>query len=388
MNNVQVTDCTEPAKFKLERVRFFNRQLLTAEDMITERDYFLQKLRRHNRFLHGWGVVCGLTVTAAPTTGANWRVQIGSGYALGPYGDEIFVGEPIFFDLAACLSGGATNPCEPGLIVPGTAGSSTTVFLAIKYAECLARPIQVAPSGCGCDNEPCQYSRIRDSFQIQCLPQLPPQPPPAQVTLCQVVQGVPAPCPPCPTNPWVVLARITLPLESTMNITNNNINNVSVRRVILSTAILQDQVVLCCCGPTPSSSSSSTLSSSSSLSFSTVTFTQQDVHNPAQDLIQVTVTVTNSGPIDAQNVDVTVDLTPNAAGNYDLVASSTFTIDNPQKGHFNRLTVLKAGASQQLPYSLDHINLSRPFTIISTASGTSTTPGVNIIPNSLFFQNS
>jgi len=49
MNNVQVMDCTEPAKIRLERVRFFNRQLLTAEDMITERDYFLQKLRRHMR---------------------------------------------------------------------------------------------------------------------------------------------------------------------------------------------------------------------------------------------------------------------------------------------------------------------------------------------------
>src|SRR5580698_6547765 len=122
MKNVQEMDCTQPASIKLERVNFFTRQLLTVDDMTTERDYFLQKLRRHNRFMHGWGVVCGLQVTAAPVAGAAWRVQVGPGYALGPYGDEIFVGEAVYFDLAACLSGGATDPCEPGLVMPGQAG--------------------------------------------------------------------------------------------------------------------------------------------------------------------------------------------------------------------------------------------------------------------------
>jgi hypothetical protein len=63
MKNLQVTDCPPTTAVKLERVNFFDRQLLTANDMIADRDYFLQKLRRHNRFLHGWGVVCGLTVT-------------------------------------------------------------------------------------------------------------------------------------------------------------------------------------------------------------------------------------------------------------------------------------------------------------------------------------
>lgn len=247
MKNVQLMDCSQPAAIKLERVNFFNRQLLTADDMTTERDYFLQKLRRHNRFMHGWGVVCGLNVTAAPVAGKAWQVQIGSGYALGPYGDEIFVGEAAYFDLAACLTGGPTNPCEPSLLLPGAAGSGGTFWLAIKYAECLASPVQVASSGCGCDNDPCQYSRIRDSFQIQCLGQLPPQPGPPP-TLCQIVGGTLAPCPPCPTDPWVVLAKINLPSSSTS--TMITIDN-SVRRLILSSAILQDQIVQCCCGQTP-----------------------------------------------------------------------------------------------------------------------------------------
>ena len=45
-------------------------------------------LRRHNRMLHGCGVVSGCRVRAAE---AEWTVQIEPGYALGPQGDEIVV---------------------------------------------------------------------------------------------------------------------------------------------------------------------------------------------------------------------------------------------------------------------------------------------------------
>lgn len=250
MSTIQTMDCSSTTTVKLTRVNYFDRQLLTADDMTTERDYFLQKLRRHNRFLHGWGVVCGLPVAAVPAAASPWRVQVGSGYALGPYGDEIFVGEAVYFDLAACISGGSTSPCEPNLVTAGGTGTSSTAYLAIKYAECLARPVQVVSSGCGCNNDPCQYSRIVDSFQIQCLAQLPDQPPAPSVTLCQANSGKIAPCPPCPTNPWVVLAKIVLPSASNMNIADSAIDT-TIRRILVGTAVLQDQVVACCCKPTP-----------------------------------------------------------------------------------------------------------------------------------------
>jgi hypothetical protein len=239
-------DCSPTTSVKLTRVNYFNRQLLTADDMTTERDYFLQKLRRHNRYLHGWGVVCGLTVTPAPTDTAPWCVQIGSGYALGPYGDEIFVGEAVSFDLAACITGGTTSPCEPNLMTAGGAGTSSVAYLAIKYAECLARPVQVAASGCGCDSDPCQYSRIVDSFQLKCMAEPPAQPVDPTTTLCEAKSGTIAACPPCPTNPWVLLAAITLPSSSKAQIVVDSIDT-TVRRILASTAVLQAQVVACCC---------------------------------------------------------------------------------------------------------------------------------------------
>src|SRR6185436_13148051 len=83
----------------LERLRYFPRQLLTADDMRVEQEYFREKQRRHNRFLHGWGVVCGLEVVPDPTKGAM-AVKVCPGYALGPWGDEIFVEESTPVDLS------------------------------------------------------------------------------------------------------------------------------------------------------------------------------------------------------------------------------------------------------------------------------------------------
>ena len=68
----------------LERVRYFSRQLIGAEDMTAEQRYFRERLRRHNRFAHGWGVVCGCDVKPAPLPKKPWRVRVCPGYVLGP----------------------------------------------------------------------------------------------------------------------------------------------------------------------------------------------------------------------------------------------------------------------------------------------------------------
>lgn len=235
-----------PGTAGLERVNYFPRQIMTVEDMVTEAEYFRAKLRRHNRYLHGWGVVCGLDVTAAPTTTAPATVSISGGYALSPYGDEIYVADPVLLDLTRCGPGAATDPCEPGLLHsrPGV-GVGATIFVAIKFSECLAKPVRAMPAGCACEEEDCEYSRVRDSFEICCLTTMPPDPAPS--SLCDV-RGKPVPCPPPPASPWVVLAQATLP--STGNITQSNIVS-SVRRQIFSTTQIQTPVIDCCCDKTP-----------------------------------------------------------------------------------------------------------------------------------------
>jgi hypothetical protein len=237
----------------LERVHYFPRQLITAEDMIAEQEYFRQKLRRHNRFLHGWGVVCGLKVTAAPTAEMPWRVKIGDGYALGPYGDEIYVANFVCFDLAKCGLATVPDPCEPCGPPSQAPSPITTLFVAIRYVECETRPVRVHPLGCACDEAACEYSRIRDDFKIACLTELPVSHQPQPARLCDLLsQQEILPCLPCPEEPWLVLAQVTLPSASTVNIANKDIDNFGVRRQLYSTATLQAQLIDWCCEPSES----------------------------------------------------------------------------------------------------------------------------------------
>jgi hypothetical protein len=254
MATATMNDCTQLDTTMLERVNYFPRQLLTADDMTADQQYFLDKLRRHNRYLHGWGVVCGLEVSVAPTAASPWQVQIGPGYALGPYGDEIFVPGPVLLDLAQCGPGASTDPCDPGsLLQGGTAKNGSILYLAIRYEECFAKPVRVMPGGCGCTDSTCEPSRIDDSYEIECLADLPPssQPTPQGPSMCDILSGQAlSQCPPCPTDPWVVLAQVRLPAQTGTALAQTGIDNVSVRRKLFSTAMIQEQVRLCCCSGT------------------------------------------------------------------------------------------------------------------------------------------
>ncbi|HMD70393.1 MAG TPA: Ig-like domain-containing protein [Bryobacteraceae bacterium] len=248
IKEIQLADCFQAGGVKLERVKYFQRQLLTVDDMVTDQDYFRQKMRRHNRFLHGWGVVCGLDVTAAPIAGAPWRVQIGAGYALGPFGDEIYVAEPAFLDLAKCGPGGSTDPCDPTRST-GSSGAGGTVYAAIQYAECFSSPVRAMASMCGCGDDGCEYSRIRDGFSLGCLTALPPVE--ATPLICDLrLRRVTAPCPPCPSSPWVALASVTLPASTSAVLADAAIN-ITVRKALYRTELLQAQLISCCCGQAP-----------------------------------------------------------------------------------------------------------------------------------------
>jgi len=245
-----MTECSKHEKVEannLERVRYFPRQLITADDMRLEQEYFLEKQRRHNRFLHGWGIVCGFDVKAHPITGAPWNVDICSGYILGPYGDEIYSSKTVQYDLAACNVDAQMDPCEKKIETHNCEEAPSGFYLAIKYAECRMRPVRIQPTGCGCDDTACEYTRIRDSFELACLPDLPkshcPEAPGAP-ELCESVMQHVIPCIACPEEPWIVLAKVTLP-PAAKEIAEGDIDR-SIRRLLASTVILQNKIVENC----------------------------------------------------------------------------------------------------------------------------------------------
>lgn len=107
----------------LARPRYFQGKPLAARDFTAEQDYVRARLRRHNRRLHGWGVVDGLEVTVeAAATGDIVRVQ--PGLALDPLGDEVELR-------------------EEARVPVGSTGSE--LFVLVRYEERPCDP-QPAPS--------------------------------------------------------------------------------------------------------------------------------------------------------------------------------------------------------------------------------------------------
>jgi hypothetical protein len=99
----------------LERTRYFSGQLLTEADLNNEQSYWLAKSRLHNRFLHGWGVVCGMQVVCSECDG--W-VTVKPGYAIDPCGNDIIVCSEQPFNVikaidACCTPSKQTSNCSP-----------------------------------------------------------------------------------------------------------------------------------------------------------------------------------------------------------------------------------------------------------------------------------
>src|SRR5437588_12500621 len=83
--------------WRMQRLRFFDGQLLTANDLQAEQSYHIEKRRLHNRRLHGVGVVDGLTVSV--DDGAGTVVIVSPGFALDNHGNEILVEDPVRVEL-------------------------------------------------------------------------------------------------------------------------------------------------------------------------------------------------------------------------------------------------------------------------------------------------
>jgi Chitobiase/beta-hexosaminidase C-terminal domain len=234
----------------LERVRFFPGQLLTADDMSVSAEWVLEKLRRHNRYLHGWGIVCGCDVTPPAGADTPWLVHICPGYLVTPQGNEILISSEATFDVAGCVLSSAdpcamARPCPP--ITRRAAGTSQVVYLAVRYVECDARPVRVAPVGCGCGDAQCDYSRVREAYEFCCL-DTPPSSAGQKVYGCDhLCRGDVLACPDCPADGWVVLATITLPASTGTAITMGT--NWYADRTLLYSAAMLREMAICSCAP-------------------------------------------------------------------------------------------------------------------------------------------
>ncbi len=212
----------------VERLRYFPRQLMTPAEMTLEQRFFLNKLRRHNRLLHGWGIVCGVRVRQAVDAQGQpipWTVEIEPGYVLDPAGNEILVGQTVTYNLRReSVHGHEVAPAgsDPWCAdVPVDRPAGETIYIAVCYHEREVRPVRVPPPGCGCDDAACEYSRIQESFILKALSKLPdtyvnlePLPPLDEFLACEGPEA----CLACPDDLCVILATVTPTQDGTLTI--------------------------------------------------------------------------------------------------------------------------------------------------------------------------
>jgi hypothetical protein len=178
----------------LDRTRFFAGQLLTQADLNNEQSYWLAKNRLHNRYLVGWGVVCGLQVSCGECDG--W-VVVQPGYAIDPCGNDIIVCETQNFNVLKAIqeccapAKKAQANCSPLRYNPDPAckESKQEWCITIRYREQASRmvtPLTKATSqsagnctcgsGCGTgstsattsssSSSSCEPTRIVEGFEL------------------------------------------------------------------------------------------------------------------------------------------------------------------------------------------------------------------------------
>ena len=123
----------------LKRPRFFAGKLLTAADLDLEQQYFLERFKRHNRSLHGFGIVSGLKVIV----GAG-QIVVEPGLALDCEGNELVVSAA-----QSIPSSAITVDCR-------------TAYVNLRFAE---ENVDLVPAGAN------ETSTIAESFAIDFAPE-------------------------------------------------------------------------------------------------------------------------------------------------------------------------------------------------------------------------
>jgi hypothetical protein len=210
MANHHSSKFASPPAGSLSRPHYEEGNYLASEDLRAEQDYRQQRLRRHNRHLHGWGRVCGLRVVPAHDVARPWGVMVCPGYAITCCGDELQVCCPSRLDIRDYLW---SRPQIGGTPAPAA-------YIGIRFTEEQHGLVAEQKPSCLCD-EATHPSRLRDSFQIDVLWDMPPKTEGA-FDLCS---GRSAPCPTCGENPYIILAVVDLPKGEGQTITLERIHN-------------------------------------------------------------------------------------------------------------------------------------------------------------------
>lgn len=152
--------------------------LLGVEDLRAEQGFHLGRARRHQRALHGSGVVCGFGVDLHGQAGDELRVRPGLGV------DRL--GRDLVLAVAQCVSLPAWWRAQRALPdfaqrfnVEDPADATLDLDLLLGYSSCLDRPVPALADPCAGTGADVAYARICESARLSLVASRQADPPPA-----------------------------------------------------------------------------------------------------------------------------------------------------------------------------------------------------------------
>jgi hypothetical protein len=139
----------------VERLRYYQRQFLGADDFEDQQTYHRSMRRRHNLAHHTCGIVTGLELVEVDKDGTEDKdIYVQPGMAVDGFGREIFVFQPHKVDF--------------GNFPPPQLGQDVDVWIA--YAEEAASRPANGYEICDGQND---FGRVRERYEVVVLPSLP-----------------------------------------------------------------------------------------------------------------------------------------------------------------------------------------------------------------------
>lgn len=135
--------------------------LLGVDDFRTEQGFHVGRLRRHQRALHGFGVIDGYDVTIDP---ALAELRVTAGYAIDPHGRDLEMLADQCLGLPAWWLKHRDD--DDFIDVPNKDDVTFDAGVHLCYTGCLSRPVPAIADLCAGGNADIAYSRICESVTL------------------------------------------------------------------------------------------------------------------------------------------------------------------------------------------------------------------------------
>lgn len=172
MSDFCTASLSSTASALYKRVRYTTGLVLGVDEFEQDQAYLMERDRLHQRALHGYGTVHGLSVTLAPDdgSGAGPEVRVAPGLAIDPHGQHICVPETQCARLDDWLATQTGEDIDLGSPPTGR----VSLYVVLRYRACATDAVPLPGQPCRSLDDTMAASRFADDFALDFTFERPP----------------------------------------------------------------------------------------------------------------------------------------------------------------------------------------------------------------------